>query len=562
MLLTLAAMTWGAEIINDKLLTESPLQYHKVEWDIDLTAEWENPYDPVEVMLDLLITSPDGSEQVQPCFYVSGESGGTSFWKARYMPALPGGYEYTFVLTAGGKIVGKTATESVSVKSSDGRGILHAHDLWTLRFDNGEPFRGIGENLCWESRDDDDSRFFKALHEDSRFNYDYLVCKLAENGGNFFRTWMIYWNLPVEWKHPRNNRRYTASSAVFNASGMRRMDHLVELCDSLDVHMMVAMDSHAGLLGGGWEGSRYNAANGGPANSPLEFFTLPAAKRMYKQKLRLMVARWGYSPAIGAWEFFNEVDNVMYNSEGQQIPDEAVRAWHDEMSTFLKRIDPYDHVVTTSISHRDIAGLNSLPNMDLNQKHIYRNTPAIPPTLRKYSAEFEKPYTIGEFGYEWDWSKNFNDFAGEMDSDFKRGLWYGLFSPTPILPMSWWWEFFDERGMTDYFSHVREIHNNMMEAGGGEFTGVEVTAGDPELQVFAVRCGNKVYVYVYNPGHTDKPVAVQSDVQPPKTVQVFDCDPAEYRTVDQYDFNSGLLSVNGPHLAPGQDMVLILQEKE
>jgi hypothetical protein len=42
-----------------------------------------------------------------------------------------------------------------------------------------------------------------------------------------------------------------------------------------------------------------------------------------------------------------------------------------------------------------------------------------------------------------------------MDSDFKRGLWYGLFSLTPILPMSWWWEYFDNRKTDEYFKKIR-----------------------------------------------------------------------------------------------------------
>ena len=81
-------------------------------------------------------------------------------------------------------------------------------------------------------------------------------------------------------------------------------------------------------------------------------------------------------------------------------------------------------------------GMNAIPDMDVNQKHIYNASSVIPSTILSYEEQFGKPYVIGEFSREWDWSKNFNDFADEMDADFKRGLWYGLFSPTPITPMS------------------------------------------------------------------------------------------------------------------------------
>ena len=165
--------------------------------------------------------------------------------------------------------------------------------------------------------------------------------KLTANGGNFFRTWMIYWNLPVDWKTVSNNRRYKNTTSPYNESGMKRMDQLVQLCDSLGIHMMLALESHVGYMDDGWKISNYNVANGGSAKTPVEFFTLPEARQQYKNKLRLMVARFGYSPSIGAWEFFNEIDNAMYAGKPEnRIPDAVISAWHEEMSSYLKSIDP------------------------------------------------------------------------------------------------------------------------------------------------------------------------------------------------------------------------------
>jgi hypothetical protein len=134
--------------------------------------------------------------------------------------------------------------------------------------------------------------------------------------------------------------------------------------------------------------------------------------------------------------------------------------------------------------------------MDINQKHIYRNTSAIPYEIKTYEKEYGKPYIIGEFGYEWDWSKNFDDFGADMDNDFRRGLWYGLFSPTPVSPMSWWWEYFENRGMVPYFRGVRLISDRMMADGGGKFEALGATCGKAET--FAVKCGDNIYVYIYN----------------------------------------------------------------
>jgi len=486
------------------------------------------------VALDMVIGTPSGKKLVLPCYFEKGESGQETMWKARFTPREKGSYTYHFEWKEKQNLVQTTEPKTIDVQATKGKGFLLVNNLWTLRYDNGELFRGIGENICWESRDTDDSKYFQKLHEDKRFNYDYMLKKLAANGGNFFRVWMIYWNLPVDWKTVSNNSRYQNTTSPYNESGMKRMDHLVQLCDSLGIHMMLALESHVGYMGDGWKMSSYNVANGGSAKTPLEFFTLPEAKQQYKNKLRLMVARYGYSPAIGAWEFFNEIDNAMYHGKPEErIPDTVIKQWHDEMSSYLKSIDPYNHIVTTSISHRDVEGMNDLKNIDINQKHIYKNTLAIPGTIRDYTQKHNKPYVIGETGFEWDWSKNFNDFADDMDGDFKRGLWLGMFSPTPILPMSWWWEFFENRGIMSYFKPVSELNRMMLDAGKGKFESFEVKTSQNGVQVYGIRCGKKSFVYLYNSGETFEGLQLGA-VEAPKAktkMCLFDCETGKYSSV-------------------------------
>jgi len=240
----------------------------------------------------------------------------------------------------------------------------------------------------------------------------------------------------------------------------------------------------------------YRIRDRGFSASSSDFFVNPKSKARYNNRLRYIISRWGYSTSIGAWELFNEIDNVQFSNKENPINADTIVKWHDEMSSYIKRIDPFGHLVTTSISHRDLKGLNSLPNIDINQKHIYRNTSAIPSTIVRYENEFKKPYVIGEFAFEWNWGKDFNEFADDMDLDFKRGLWYGLFSPTPFLPMSWWWEYFEDRGMNPYFKAVREISDQMLASGNGSFEKTFVEADS--LEAFSVKCGGKIFVYLFN----------------------------------------------------------------
>lgn len=495
-----------AQIESVTRITARPEHFGRVDFVVILTAEWSDPYRADDVRLDFELTAPSGATVSLPAYYERGPSDRSSVWHACYAPGEVGGYRGQFVLNDGGKRHA-SAPVAFAVAPSNRRGFLHAATPWVFRFDNGEPFRGIGENLGWEARAADDSRHFKALHENERFNYEYLFGQLATHGGNFTRVWMCPWNLPLEWPRVVDTNRYSDDTGHFNASAIRRIDEFLELADATDVYVMLALDAHGAFLGKLWELNPYNARNGGPAATPAEFFTLPAAKARYKDRLRYLVARWGWSPHLAAWEFFNEIDNAMYEQKPVRIPDDVITAWHAEMSAYLKSIDPYGRLVTTSISHRDVAGLNRITTIDFNQRHIYRATASIPETIRRYVRDDGKPYVIGEFGYEWDWSKDFNEFAGAMDDDFKRGLWLGLFSPTPILPMSWWWEFFDERKLTPYFAGVRSISDRMLAAGHGEFE--EIATAAPGLTTLAVRCGSTIFVYALNAGTSE----IASDIE-------------------------------------------------
>jgi hypothetical protein len=479
-------------------LTAAPARYERVDFVVTLTGRWQDPHRSAEARLDLELVAPSGAKLVVPAFFERGDSGATSVWLTRFAPREAGTYRGRYVFV-NQDTRHESAEVAFEVAPSQGKGFLHMAGPWAFRFDNGTPFRGIGENLCWESRSADDSRHFRDLHENARYNYEYLLGTLRASGGTFFRTWMCQWNLPLEWKRVADTTRYVDDPGHFNASAAQRLDELVELAAASDTYFMLALDPHGSFMGDGWAANSYNRRNGGPAATPAEFFSSPAARAQYRDRLRYLVARWGYSPHLAIWEFFNEVDNAMHARGAERIPDALVAAWHGEMSAYLQELDPYDRPITTSVSHRDVAGLAALPGLDFNQRHIYKNTDSIPAAIRRGLRDTGKPYVIGEFSYEWDWSKNFNEFAGHMDRDFKDGLWLGLFSPTPILPMSWWWEFFDVRQVPAYFARVRALHEQMLAAGGGEYTEVGATWQGAALRhVLAVRCGQATFVLLGN----------------------------------------------------------------
>ena len=531
-------------------------QYERTVIDVQLKASWTNPYRESDVALWATISTPSGKTLRLPGFYVSGDSKKLSNWRFHFAPHEVGAYQFSIELLDDQRTAGKPKIITANAKASNKPGFLQVNDLWTLKFDNGQLFRGVGENFGWEHRDEDDSRYFKALHEDPRFTYDVMLPKLHRQGANFVRTWMIFWNLPVDWQTVSNASRYKNSSERFNASGIARMDELVALAENNNIYLMLAMDSHAGFIGENWDINPYNRKNGGFASTPEEFFYSPEARQQYQEKLRYLVARWGYSANIAAWEFFNEVDNVMY-AKDKTIPDALVTEWHQVMSDYLADIDPYNHIMTTSISHRDVAGLNDLPNIDINQRHIYKATDKIPGTLRDYSAQAKKPYVIGEFGFEWDWSINFNDVKAGMVGDFKKGLWYGLFSPTPVMQMSWWWEYFDEHGTTAYFAHAQEINQLILQSATQPLKDMDVQVNSDRVGVLAIDNGSKQFIYLHNPLARKQTVNLQLPPQfstSKANVQIYDGETGTYEQLTRV--NKGKL--NGVKLPAHSNSILIL----
>jgi hypothetical protein len=534
--------------VTRDVLVGVPRQYSKVEIDIGLAVPFNDPYDAEDIAVDVIFISPAGKTLTLPCYYIAGDRG-ASQWRARFTPQEAGTYRYHVVAVRAEKSVAVGRERSFQATASPGKdGFLHAHDYWTFRFDSGKLFRGIGENVGWESRS----------FEDDKWTYDYLLPTLSSNGANFFRTWMHTWNLPVAWPNVHNTKRYTDARGRYNESGSKRMDELVQLCDSLGLYFMVSIDAHGSLIKDGeWNLNSHNVTQGGPANSPEEFFSLPASRKQYKNRLRYIVARWGYSPSIGAWEFFNEIDNAVFTRtphDSVLIAHKYITAWHDEMSQYLQKLDPYDHLVTTSISHRDIEGMNDLKGLDFNQKHIYNKTHLIAPEILTYTARHRKPFVVGEFGYDWDWDNVKHEAGAGFDFDYRRGLWYGMFSPTPILPMTWWWEFFDERGMTKYFKGVREISDKMLAAGKGKFEQVRVSAKG--VEVFGVKCGETCFVYVLNGGDGEVSAEVLVDVVGNYTVMGFEPVARKYERLGVVKGSVGV------RLKGKEERVLILERAE
>lgn len=401
--------------------------YDLFELDVDLAAAYENPFDPEQVALDARFVTPSGKTVKVPGFYMvefveekipAGQvlkPGGKQGWRVRFAPAEPGTYRYELTARdASGIATGAGGTfEAVP---SEIKGFVRASsvDPHYFAFDNGDSYFPIGHN--------------HPCYPITGQTAEQALRKMAANGENYNRPWMSsYTGLGLEWEH---------ALGWYRQDEAWRIDEMLALGRELGMYFMLCMDTHQDFRDGPrWIQNPFNAARGGPCEAPRDWFSNPAARLAYRNRLRYTVARWGFSPHVLAWELGNEFEGW------PDTPRDLLRAWHEEMSAWLTSIDPFDHLVTTSFwSKTGPSKFWNMPNIDIAQTHCYTNNDyGVGPVLGGYCAfqasHYEKPNLLAEFGIRSHESTADKDPQGRH---LHNALWAGVMSRCAGAPMSWW----------------------------------------------------------------------------------------------------------------------------
>jgi hypothetical protein len=427
-------------------VTLEPRVWERFETAGSVWADWDNPFDPAQVRLDGEFRAPDGSLLVMPGFFtrhfrrsLAGgyeriEGRGQTHWRVRMTPTQPGTWEWRWVVTAPS---GSFATEwepfDVAPAAPGRHGFLRRSPLdgRYLRWDDGTPYVAIGENLAWY-----DGR--------GTFAYDDWMAKLAARGVNYVRLWMPSWAFGLEWLERAPDGSVASTSLGDYTDRLDRawqLDYVMELAARHGIAVMLCIQNHGPFsleANSEWADNPYNAANGGPLAQPADFFSDATARALFQRRLRYLVARWGYATNLLAWELWNEVDLV-----GQG---DAVEAWHAEMGDALGALDPYDHLVSTSLSRSVLASYWELPQIDFTQIHHYQfPLPLDMPTvlhsrLRAYANAYPgEPRLVSEYGVDYRGPAETIE-ADPEGTGFHQGLWVGLLGGGFGTGMSWWWD--------------------------------------------------------------------------------------------------------------------------
>ncbi|KAF0094646.1 MAG: hypothetical protein E1N59_1650 [Puniceicoccaceae bacterium 5H] len=415
--------------------TGSPRVYDKVEASFALDRDYANPYDPDTVQVDALVSGPDGIQYELPAFWYApvtwdnvaiGEwanfqAPGNPTWKLRFAPSTVGQWSVAIRVTdAQGTTT--SALQTIDVYSSNQPGFvrLDAADRQGYRFDNGDPYIPIGFNLCWNGGS-------------LSTMYDQYMERMEANGVNWMRYWMTpFARQSIEWGADHWSGLY-GGLGQYAQGPAALLDHVVERAEQDDIRIQLVLEHH-GLYSANvnpqWSENPYNTANGGYLSTPGAFFSDADAIAQAQKKYRYIVARWGYSSAIFAWELFNEV-----NFTGGTSQD--IGAWHNTMTAYLKSIDPYGHIVTTSTTQ---SQLDLSTELDLVQEHTYSSNIAtsVANLDDTMLSHFDRPVMVGEYGTSTAYGSSEEPTHPDLWGDHVRQTtWIGTMKRVPN--MFWFW---------------------------------------------------------------------------------------------------------------------------
>lgn len=393
--------------------------YGLFEISFPVALEYTNPFDSSSVEVNADIHTPDGTVLTVPCFY-DGDAG----WKMRFTPSRPGDYSYRITAKTPAAQA-ETAAGRFRVEPGPEPGFVRVGQNTSRHFvfDNGDSYFPVGENMGW-------------VHWGSSSSLSTWISYLEEcqqAGVNWIRIWMCPWGMTELVWTPRNNRYHGYQQ--YDLDNARGNDGIFQEAQKRGIYIQWVINHHGQYsinTNPEWDNNPYNVKNGGFLESPEQFFTNEEAKRHYRDRLRYLVARWGYSTHLLAWEFWNEVDLT------HRYDPAVVKAWHEEMSAYLRGLDPYDHLQTSSTSSNR-PELYEARGLDFLQSHAYVQNiigTQMTTSRQRYEAYPDHPHFFGEMSYDWR-GPNTGDKEGVI---LHNQLWASVHSHDAGTAMTWWWD--------------------------------------------------------------------------------------------------------------------------
>jgi hypothetical protein len=268
----------------------------------------------------------------------------------------------------------------------------------------------------------------------------------------------------------------------YNQVDSSMLDHLVDAAERHGIYLQLCLLTR----------DHYMRVLRDPASAPYRH-AIDDARKL----LRYAVARWGYSPHVFAWEYFNEMD-----------PGAPTERFHRELGEYLEQVDPYHHLRTTS-------GWGPAPKhwnhaqLDIADLHWYLRPVSKPDWRDEVAVVLDraalvrshatnKPAVLGEFGLADDkWGLSPYMKQDKEGIHFHNALWASAFSGLSAAASFWWWETLDQQNA---YRHYRPLSDFVRDI---PFTTANLRAvtlaTEKNCRVLAWLGRDQAWCWIYNP---------------------------------------------------------------
>jgi hypothetical protein len=443
------------EIISIRQRPDSAGLYEKLEISLEIKCEFINPFDPDEIDIHALFTSPSGKKWEIPGFY--NYSLGT-LWKIRFSPNETGKWNYIVTVRDKNGEVKSEEKSFIAVKSLRKGPIQVAANKRYLRYSDGSNFYGVG---LWYN--DGYAGFNSGLVKPEELD------NLKSLGVNFISSFIT----PLE----------TIGSGLgrYDQNICGRLDELLKMCEDRDMLLSLNVWFHSYLSETVWGGFnvRWYTNPYQQVTSAKDFYRSELAWKYQENLYRYMIARWSYSRALAIWFIIDEINGTDGWAYGDSL---AASAWGQKVHSYFKTYDPYNHPTTGTRS----GGINEFwhqgyNTFDIAAREIYEaqgfqinktstlDSAIVNPLTSSYSnysreiqklwKGFEKPAIIGETG--WDHTFYEPGMPGYL-AQYHNALWVSLATGAAMTPF--WWahsRMLNDNVLTSQITYIRKFSDQI-----------------------------------------------------------------------------------------------------
>lgn len=428
-------------ITSVSIQTTDITRYNKVEMQLEISAEFTNPYDQRQIDLSATFTLPDGNQMK-----ISGFWDGEANWLMRLTPSMAGEWQYSMQVEDE-RGISEAVEGTFNVANSTKKGWLQTGDKFDPNYSSrylvhhdGSPFYGMGHGDAFSI-----FRTSTFVNETNR-----LVDNMDQAGENYVLWWPQFYFSVVE----ENFDNYSLEN-------LQLIDGVLDILEAEDKVVIFTIWDHSQLrdFSHPWADGNWDNTNGfSHLLSATDFFTDQEAWAWQANLYRYMIARWGHNTSLAMWQTVSEIDgtNAFNNSND----------WHKKINDYFAENDPYNHPTTASMAG-DLTWDIGHSVMDLPQVHIYQDlldqadtTKALTVETAKVIADYTaamwqlepKPNWIGEFGV-------LNSAENHYPELFHNAIWAALGAGAAMTPAEW--NDFDRWGVmsADMKNHMRYLRD-------------------------------------------------------------------------------------------------------